>query len=52
MVESSVVDDAVAEQRPLLHQSEHGIPPVSALRAIAPTLFEGDIIENGGVETG
>ncbi len=40
MVDGGMVDDAMAQQRPILHQAEHGIP-LSVRRAVEPENFSG-----------
>jgi hypothetical protein len=40
MVCGGMVNDAMAQQRPILHQAEHGIP-LSIRRTIAPEIFSG-----------
>jgi len=40
MVYGGMVDDAMAQQRPILHQAEHGIP-LSKRRRMRPENFSG-----------
>jgi hypothetical protein len=34
MIDGRVIDDAMAQQGPILHQAQHGIPPVTACSAL------------------
>jgi hypothetical protein len=34
MIDGRVIDHAMAQQRPILHQAQHGVPPAAALSAL------------------